>query len=39
MEIRKWLWQQSKDLYGSGFCPLVKRWDKGINVGGGYLEK
>jgi hypothetical protein len=35
-EVRKWLRQQSKDLYAAGFDALVKRW---INVGGGYVEK
>jgi hypothetical protein len=29
MVVRKWLRQQS----------IVKRWDKCINVGGGYVEK
>jgi hypothetical protein len=32
MEVRKWLRQQSKDLYTAGFDALVKRWDKCINV-------
>jgi hypothetical protein len=38
-EIRKWLRQQSKDLYAAGFDALVKRWDKCFNAGGGYVEK
>jgi hypothetical protein len=38
-EVRKWLRQQSKDLYATGFDALVMRWDKCINVGGGYVEK
>jgi hypothetical protein len=38
-EVRKWLIQQSKDFYAAGFDALVKRWDKCINVGGGYVEK
>jgi hypothetical protein len=38
-EVRKWLRQQSKDFYAAGFGSLVKRWDKFINVGGGYVEK
>jgi hypothetical protein len=38
-EVRKWLRQQSKDFYAAGFDTLVKRWDKCINVGGGYVEK
>jgi hypothetical protein len=33
-EVRKWLRQQSKDLYAAGFDALVKRWDKCISVGG-----
>jgi hypothetical protein len=39
MEVRKWLRQQSKDFYALGFSAWVKRWDKCINVGGGYVEK
>jgi hypothetical protein len=31
--------QQPKDFYAAGFDTLVKRWDKCINVGGGYVEK
>jgi hypothetical protein len=38
-EVRKWLRQQSKDFYAAGFDALVKRWDKCINIGGGYVEK
>jgi hypothetical protein len=38
-ELRKWLKQQSKDFYVVGFDVLVKRWDKCINVCGGYVEK
>jgi hypothetical protein len=38
-EVRKWLRQQSKDFYGAGFDELVKRWDKCINICGGYVEK
>jgi hypothetical protein len=38
-EVRKWLRQQSKDFYVAGFDALVKRRDKCINVGGGYVEK
>jgi hypothetical protein len=30
--------QQSKDFYAAVFHALVKRWDKGIRVGGGYVE-
>jgi hypothetical protein len=38
-ELRKWLRQQSKDFFAAGFDALVKRWDKCINVGWGYVEK
>jgi hypothetical protein len=38
-EVRKWLRQQSKDFYAAGFDALIKRWDRCINVGGGYVEK
>jgi hypothetical protein len=38
-EVRKLLRQQSKDFYAAGFDALVKRWDKCINVGGGYVVK
>jgi hypothetical protein len=40
-EVRKWLREQSNDLYvyATGFDALVKRWDKCINVGGEYVEK
>jgi hypothetical protein len=37
-QMRKWLRQQSKDLYTAGFETLLERWDKCINVGGGYIE-
>jgi hypothetical protein len=39
LEVRKWLRQQSKDLYAAGFDALVKRWDKCTNVRGGYIKK
>jgi hypothetical protein len=39
MEVRKWLRQQSKDFYAAGFDAPVKRWDKCIDVGGGYVEQ
>jgi hypothetical protein len=38
MEARKWLRQQSKDFNAADFDTLVKRWDKCINVGGGYCD-
>jgi hypothetical protein len=31
--------QQSKHFYATGFDALVKRWDKYINVAGGYVGK
>jgi hypothetical protein len=37
-EVRKWLKQQPEDFYSAGFDALVRRWDKCINVGGGYVE-
>jgi hypothetical protein len=37
-EMWKWLRRQLKDLYAAGFDALVKRWDKCINVGKGYVE-
>jgi hypothetical protein len=38
-EVRKWLRQQSKDVYAADFYALVKRWNRSINVGAGYVEK
>jgi hypothetical protein len=38
-EVRKWLRQQSKDFYAVACDALVKRWDKCINVDGGYVER
>jgi hypothetical protein len=38
-EVLQWLRQKSKDFYAASFDALVKRWDKCINVGGGYVEK
>jgi hypothetical protein len=38
LEVRKWLRRQSKDFYVmAGFDALVKRRDKCIIVGGGYV--
>jgi hypothetical protein len=37
-EVLKWPRQQLKDFYAVGFDALVKRWDKCINVGGGYVK-
>jgi hypothetical protein len=37
MKVQKWLRQQSKDFCTVGFDALVKRWDKYISVGGGYV--
>jgi hypothetical protein len=39
MEMRKRLRQQSKDYYAAGFEALVERWNKCIDVGGGFVEK
>jgi hypothetical protein len=39
IEARKWLRQQSKDFCAARFDALVKRWNKCMNVGGGYFEK
>jgi hypothetical protein len=38
-EVRKWLRKQPKYFYAASFDALVKRWDKCISVGGGYVEK
>jgi hypothetical protein len=38
-EVCKWLGQQSKDFYAAGFDALVKRWNKCIDVGVGYVEE
>jgi hypothetical protein len=38
-EVWKRLRQKSRDFYAVGFDALVKRWDKFISVGGGYVEK
>jgi hypothetical protein len=37
-EVWNWLTQQSKDFCAAGFDALVKRWDKFLSVGGGYVE-
>jgi hypothetical protein len=38
-KIQKCLRQQSKVFYAAGFDALVKRWEKYIEFGGGYVEK
>jgi hypothetical protein len=38
-EVQKWLRQQTKDFCAACFDALVKRWDRRISVGGGYVEK
>jgi hypothetical protein len=38
-QVPKCLRQQSRDFYAAGFDAVVKRWDKCINAGGGYVEK
>jgi hypothetical protein len=30
MEVRKWLRQESKGFYATGFDALIKQWDKCI---------
>jgi hypothetical protein len=37
--VRESLMQQPKDFYAAGFDAMIERWDKCINVGGGYVEK
>jgi hypothetical protein len=39
MGLQKYLRATVRRLYAAGFDVLVKRWDKYINVGGGYDEK
>jgi hypothetical protein len=38
-QVGKWLRQQPKYFNTAGFEALVKRWDKCINIDGGYVEK
>jgi hypothetical protein len=38
-QVRKWLRQQSNDFYAVEFDAFVKRWNKYIDVGGGFVEK
>jgi hypothetical protein len=38
-KVRLFLRQKSKDFCAAGFSALVKRWDKCISVGGGYIEE
>jgi hypothetical protein len=38
-QVRKWLRQPSKLFCVVGFDALVNRWDKCINVYGGFVEK
>jgi hypothetical protein len=35
----KWLGQEPKSFYAAGFDAQLKRREKCINVGGGYVEK
>jgi hypothetical protein len=37
-EVGTWLRQQSKHFYAVEFDALIKRRDKCISVGGGYVE-
>jgi hypothetical protein len=39
MEVKKWLRQQTRDFYTTGFDGWVKWWNKCINVNGGYVKK
>jgi hypothetical protein len=39
MEVWKWLRQQSKDFYAASFDASIMQWDKGINVGEGFVKK
>ena len=34
-----WLQSQAADFYDCGISKLVKRYDKCLNVAGGYVEK
>jgi hypothetical protein len=36
-EARRWLRQQSKDIYAAGFSVMVKRWHKYIHVDTGHV--
>jgi hypothetical protein len=38
-EVRKWLKLQSKEFCAAAFEALVKRYDRCIGVGGGYMEE
>jgi hypothetical protein len=38
-QVQKLLRRQPKDFYATSFDALVKRWDKCISVGRGYVEK
>jgi hypothetical protein len=38
--VRKWLREQLRNFdAAAGFEALLKRWDKCVSVGGGYVEK
>lgn len=37
--VREWLAQQSASFFAEGIQKLVPRWDKCLNVHGGYVEK
>ncbi|GBO18860.1 hypothetical protein AVEN_22148-1 [Araneus ventricosus] len=38
-EALLWMRQQPKEFYAAGIGPLIKRWDKCMNNGGGHVEK
>jgi hypothetical protein len=37
--VRGWLAKQSPTFFSTGIQKLVSRWDKCLNVHGGYVEK
>ena len=37
--VREWLAQQPASFFAEGIQKLVPRWDKCLNVRGGYVEK
>ncbi|GBO36367.1 hypothetical protein AVEN_210758-1 [Araneus ventricosus] len=38
-EVLLWMRQQPREFYAAEIGALIKRWDKCINIGGGYVEK
>jgi hypothetical protein len=37
--VRAWFQQQPKEFYAADFQGFVKRWEKCLNLCGGYVEK